>query len=56
MLAGGATPALFLAGAATVLLLFISIHNAWDTATCLVFTLRPPGQDVQDERRGADAR
>jgi hypothetical protein len=32
-----ARPALFLVGAATLLLLFISIHNAWDVVTYLVF-------------------
>ena len=30
-----ATPALFVTGAATVLLLFIGIHNSWDTVTYL---------------------
>ena len=33
-----ATPALFVIGAATVLFLFIGIHNAWDTITYLTFT------------------
>ena len=32
-----ARPALFLVGAAALLLLFIGIHNAWDTVTHLVF-------------------
>ena len=32
-----ARPALFLAGAAALLLLFVGIHNAWDTVTHLVF-------------------
>ena len=32
-----ARTALFLAGAAALLLLFIGIHNAWDTVTHLVF-------------------
>jgi hypothetical protein len=30
-------PALFVAGAAVLLLLFVGIHNAWDTVTHLVF-------------------
>jgi hypothetical protein len=30
-------PALFLVGAASLLLLFVGIHNAWDTVTHLVF-------------------
>lgn len=32
------TPALFVIGAATVLFLFIGIHNAWDTITYMTFT------------------
>jgi hypothetical protein len=37
-------PALFTVGAASLLLLFIGIHNAWDTVTWHVFTRRqyPP--------------
>lgn len=35
-LVGVPTPALFVVGAATVLLLFVGIHNAWDTVTFLV--------------------
>ena len=35
-----AAEALFTVGAATVLLLFVGIHNAWDTVTYL--TLTPP--------------
>jgi hypothetical protein len=34
-------PALFLVGAAALLLLFIGIHNAWDTITYHVFVKRP---------------
>ena len=41
-------PALFLAGAAVLLLLFDGIHNAWDTVTYLVLMRgqneTPPGQ------------
>ncbi len=33
-----AMPALFVVGAATVLFLFIGIHNAWDTITYMTFT------------------
>jgi hypothetical protein len=33
--------ALFGVGAATLLLLFIGIHNAWDTVTYNVFTIKP---------------
>jgi hypothetical protein len=32
-----ARPALFIVGAAALLLLFIGIHNAWDTVTYHVF-------------------
>jgi hypothetical protein len=35
-----ARPAMFLAGAAALLLLFIGIHNAWDTVTYHVFAKR----------------
>jgi hypothetical protein len=55
MLAGSAVaaqpytrPALFLAGAAALLLLFVGIHNAWDTVTHLVF--------VQSRRQREDER
>jgi hypothetical protein len=47
--AADATPALFIAGAATALLLFIGIHNAWDSVTYLVLRFSAPGQDGQDE-------
>jgi hypothetical protein len=36
-----ARPALFLVGAAVLLLLFIGIHNAWDAATYHVFNKDP---------------
>src|SRR5437763_1323445 len=36
LLPGTPAPALFVIGAATVLLLFIGIHNAWDNVTYLV--------------------
>ncbi len=35
-----ARPALFIVGAATLLLLFVGIHNAWDAVTYHVFTSR----------------
>ncbi len=35
-----ARPALFVVAAAALLLLFIGIHNAWDTVTHLVFVMR----------------
>jgi predicted membrane-bound spermidine synthase len=56
MLAGSAclahshtSPALFVVGAATLLLLFVGIHNAWDTATYHIFTER--GEQPEAERR-----
>lgn len=36
ILPGNPVPVLFVVGAATVLLLFIGIHNAWDTVTYIV--------------------
>ncbi len=50
-LSGNLTPALFVIGAATILLLFIGIHNAWDAVTYLVFVRR---QEQQEDlkRRG----
>jgi hypothetical protein len=38
-------PALFLVGAAALLLLFIGIHNAWDAVTYHVFVRRREQQD-----------
>jgi hypothetical protein len=43
-----ARPALFLVGAAALLLLFIGIHNAWDTVMHLVF--------VEKQRKREDER
>ena len=43
-----ARPALFLVGAAALLLLFMGIHNAWDTVTHLVFVEKQRKQE--DER------
>jgi len=43
-------PALFLVAAATLLLLFIGIHNAWDGVTYHVFVInRPKDIDEQDD-------
>ena len=36
---------LFAIGAGALLLLFIGIHNAWDTIAYQVFVMRKPGQD-----------
>jgi hypothetical protein len=42
---GAARPALFLVGAATLLLLFVGIHNAWDAVTYHVFVRRREPKD-----------
>ena len=42
MLPGTPTPALFVTAAATLLLLFIGIHNAWDTVTYVVIVQSQP--------------
>jgi len=44
-----ARPALFVAGAAALLLLFIGIHNAWDTVTYHVFVQRRSKASNADE-------
>ncbi len=43
-----ARPALFVVGAATLLLLFVGIHNAWDAVTYHVFIKR--GEQPETER------
>lgn len=43
-------PALFIIGAAAVLLLFIGIHNSWDTVTYLAIRYSQPGDENQDEQ------
>ena len=43
-----ARPALFLVGAAALLLLFVGIHNAWDAVTYHVFN--KTGEPPKDER------
>jgi hypothetical protein len=48
VLAGNPAPALFVIGAATVLLLFIGIHNAWDAVTYIAFELSGPENKSQD--------
>jgi hypothetical protein len=49
VLMGNPAPALFVIGAATVLLLFIGIHNAWDTVTYIVLELSQPENKRQDQ-------
>lgn len=41
-------PALFVIGAATVLLIFIGIHNAWDTVTYLAIERIQPEEKSRD--------
>ena len=48
VLPGNPAPALFVIGAATVLLLFIGIHNAWDTVTYLAIERSQPENKSQD--------
>jgi len=48
MLLSNPAPALFVIGAATVLLLFIGIHNAWDNVTYVVIELSQPENKSQD--------
>jgi hypothetical protein len=43
-------PALFLVGAAALLLLFIGIHNAWDTVTYHVFVKGQEKKDVEQKQ------
>jgi fatty acid desaturase len=57
MLAGSAfaarpytRPALFVVGATALLLLFVGIHNAWDTVTHLVFVMRRERQEDEQDR------
>jgi hypothetical protein len=42
-------PALFVIAAATVLLLFIGIHNAWDNVTYIAIELTQPENKSQDD-------
>jgi hypothetical protein len=48
VLPGNAAPALFVIGAVTVLLLFIGIHNAWDTVTYVALERSQPENKSQD--------
>src|SRR5437879_5314022 len=48
VLLGNPAPALFVIGAVTVLLLFIGIHNSWDTVTYVVIDLSQPENKSQD--------
>jgi hypothetical protein len=43
-------PALFIVGATALLLLFIGIHNAWDTVTHLVFVERRGQREAERNR------
>jgi hypothetical protein len=47
-----ARPALFLVGAASLLLLFVGIHNAWDTVMHLVFVEAQGKRAVKRKRSG----
>jgi hypothetical protein len=48
VLPGHAVPALFVIGAVTVLLLFIGIHNAWDSVLYIAIDLSRPQNKSQD--------
>ncbi|MEO8954839.1 MAG: hypothetical protein ABI396_15480 [Ktedonobacteraceae bacterium] len=48
LLESNPVPALFAISAATVLLLFISIHNAWDTVTYIIVEYAQPENKSQD--------
>jgi hypothetical protein len=45
-----ARPALFVVGAATLLLLFVGIHNAWDTVTYHVFVKKREQREAEQPR------
>jgi len=49
LLPGYPAPALFVIAAATVLLLFIGIHNAWDNVTYIALELTQPENKRQDQ-------
>ena len=49
LLPGYPAPALFVIAAATVLLLFIGIHNAWDNVTYIAIELTQPENKSQDD-------
>ena len=50
VLSGYPVPALFVIAAATLLLLFIGIHNAWDTVTFIATTQLLPGNSDQEQK------
>ena len=50
LLPGNSILALFIVGAATVLLLFIGIHNAWDNVTYIATEIVQTGNKSQEER------
>ena len=49
LLPGYPAPALFVIAAATLLLLFIGIHNAWDNVTYIAIELSQPENKRQDQ-------
>lgn len=48
ILPGNAQPTLFIIGAAMILLLFIGIHNAWDTVTYIVIGYIQPKDESRE--------
>ena len=48
VLPGNPAPTLFIIGTVTVLLLFIGIHNAWDTVTFIAIEFSQPQNKSQD--------
>ena len=50
-----ATPALFVTGVTTLVLLFIGIHNAWDNVTYLIFSNPSPKQTDHNAGHEVDA-
>jgi hypothetical protein len=49
-------PALFATGAATLLLVFIGIHNSWDTVTFITFTQVLPGKEREESKNPRKSR
>lgn len=49
VLPDNSSPALFIIGAVTVLLVFVGIHNAWDNVTYLVTEYLPQANASRDE-------
>ena len=48
LMLGNAALAMFVIGAATLLFLFIGIHNAWDSITYMTFTVPRPGNKGEE--------